>query len=60
MNYTSGNICISFNDQFISDNGVKNYLELGKGCAYNALSTGNTRLYIKSENSGNIAIVVTD
>lgn len=59
MNYTDSNICISFNNTFEANGCAKNYLEIGRGCAYNSLKSGNTRIYVKAEESGNIAIVTT-
>lgn len=59
MNYTDGNVCISFDSTFNDDGDAKNYLELGKGCAYNSLKNGIGLIYIKAESSGKVAVVMT-
>lgn len=59
MNYTDGNVCISFDSVFNDDGDTKHYLELGKGCAYNSLKNGMGVMYIKAESSGKVAVVMT-
>lgn len=56
-NNTDSDILISDNNDFVQSSGAGNYATIVSGGAYNGMALVNSKLYIKSNGSGNIAIV---